>query len=204
MWFLLLQGEFCAQKPVHVIVAGVLLIAFCLLGLVRFKLETNPQQLWVGPGSRAAQDKANYEASFGPFYRVSQLILSTTPQSNGSYISTTGLPAIVTDANIQLLFDMQAKVDALSGERRGACRAVLCCTAVLLSGKRDPTGSKLLHILGRSKHATVCCVGVSCFCCSFVGTEVCHGCFLGEGTWRPTGTPMDLQMEHPNSAGSAL
>lgn len=110
------QGELCARKPLHVILAGTLLIACCLLGLIRFKLETNPQQLWVGPGSRAAQDKAAYEASFGPFYRVAQLILSTTPDSNSSYISSGGMPGIVTDANIMLLFDMQDKVDALSGE----------------------------------------------------------------------------------------
>eukprot|EP00883_Tetradesmus_obliquus_P007421 jgi/Sobl393_1/18043/SZX70998.1 len=107
-------GELCARKPLHVILAGTLLIACCLLGLIRFKLETNPQQLWVGPGSRAAQDKAAYEASFGPFYRVAQLILSTTPDSNSSYISSGGMPGIVTDANIMLLFDMQDKVDALS------------------------------------------------------------------------------------------
>eukprot|EP00879_Flechtneria_rotunda_P032935 GHRR01036419.1.p1 GENE.GHRR01036419.1~~GHRR01036419.1.p1 ORF type:complete len:106 (-),score=25.19 GHRR01036419.1:250-567(-) len=101
----------------HVTLAGVVLIGFCLLGLTRFQLETNPEHLWVGPSSRAAQDKANYEASFGPFYRVSQLILSTTLQSQSKYISTSGLPAIVTDDNILLLFQMQAKVDALRGEQ---------------------------------------------------------------------------------------
>jgi Niemann-Pick C1 protein len=110
-----MQGELCARKPLHVILAGVVLIAFCLLGLICFKLETNPQQLWVGPGSRAARDKAAYEASFGPFYRVSQLILSTTATSNGSYVSTSGMPGVVTDDNIRLLFDMQDKVDVLSG-----------------------------------------------------------------------------------------
>lgn len=39
------------------------------------------QALWVGPGSRAARDKAAFEASFGPFYRVAQIIISTTPDS---------------------------------------------------------------------------------------------------------------------------
>lgn len=99
----------------QVIIAGAILIAFCLFGLIRFKLETSPERLWVGPASRAAQDKANYEASFGPFYRVSQLILSTTAETESKYISTTGLPAIVSDENIQILWEMQAKVDALTG-----------------------------------------------------------------------------------------
>jgi len=71
--------------------------------------------LWVGPGSRAARDKAAFESSFGPFYRVSQIIISTTPSSASNYTSTTGLPSIVTDANIRLLFDMQYLVDSLKG-----------------------------------------------------------------------------------------
>lgn len=115
-WLASLQGEFCARRPLHVIAGGAILIAFCLLGLIRFKLETSPQRLWVGPGSRAAQDKARYEASFGPFYRVSQLIVSTTPETPSTYSSTTGLPAIVSDENIQLLWDMQAKVDSITGK----------------------------------------------------------------------------------------
>jgi hypothetical protein len=42
-----MQGELYARKPLHVILAGTLLISCCLLGLIRFKLEMNPQQLWV-------------------------------------------------------------------------------------------------------------------------------------------------------------
>lgn len=74
------------------------------------------QALWVGPGSRAAHDKASFESSFGPFYRVTQIIIHTTPQSTSDFTSTTGLPAIVTDAHIRLLFDMQYLVDSLKGE----------------------------------------------------------------------------------------
>jgi hypothetical protein len=46
------QGEFCARKPLHVIGAGALLVGLCLLGLLRFRLETDPLKLWVGPGSQ--------------------------------------------------------------------------------------------------------------------------------------------------------
>jgi Niemann-Pick C1 protein len=110
------QGELVARYPLHVIGIGLLVIGFCILGLVRFKLETEPQKLWVGPTSRAAQDKAAYEASFGPFYRVAQLIVSTTPASVSKYQAPSGLPAVVTDANLQLMFAMQAEVDAIVGE----------------------------------------------------------------------------------------
>ncbi len=64
---------------------------------------------------KAARDKAAYESSFGPFYRVEQLILTTTPDAPSPFVAPDGRPAVVTDANIRLLFDMQAEVDAISG-----------------------------------------------------------------------------------------
>ena len=53
------------------------------------------------------------QESFGAFYRIEQLILSTTPKATSQYIAPSGLPSIVTDANIKLLFRMQAEVDAI-------------------------------------------------------------------------------------------
>ena len=38
-------------------------MAVLVLGLLRFRVETNPQRLWVGPSSQAAQEKATYEVS---------------------------------------------------------------------------------------------------------------------------------------------
>ena len=60
------------------------------------------------------------QASFGPFYRIEQLILSTTPAAQAPYQTPSGLPAILTDANIRLLFQMQAAVDALAGPVAGS------------------------------------------------------------------------------------
>jgi hypothetical protein len=37
------QGVLCASKPLHVIITGVVIIGICLLGLTRFRLETDPQ-----------------------------------------------------------------------------------------------------------------------------------------------------------------
>lgn len=53
------------------------------------------------------------QESFGAFYRIEQLILSTTPKATSQYITPSGLPSIVTDENIKLLFRMQAEVDAI-------------------------------------------------------------------------------------------
>ena len=53
------------------------------------------------------------QAAFGEFYRIEQLIVSTTNSSRGTHRSPSGLPSIVTPANIRLLFAMQDQVDAL-------------------------------------------------------------------------------------------
>jgi Niemann-Pick C1 protein len=54
------------------------------------------------------------QEAFGPFYRITQLIISTTPSANSSFTTPSGLPAIVTDDHIRLLFDMQGEIDSLS------------------------------------------------------------------------------------------
>jgi Niemann-Pick C1 protein len=77
-------------------------------GVLRLQVVTEPAKLWVGPGSQAAAERDAYEAAFGPFYRISQLILSTSLNESGRF------PPIVSDANIRALFAMQAEVDALS------------------------------------------------------------------------------------------
>ena len=47
-----------------------------------------------------------YEAAFGPFYRVEQLILSLPEEQEGS---------IVKDEYVDVLWKMQEVVDAISG-----------------------------------------------------------------------------------------
>lgn len=49
------------------------------------------------------------QAAFGPFMRIEQLIISSIPGGASDSQSP-----IVTDANIRLLFDIQAEVDKLS------------------------------------------------------------------------------------------
>ncbi|GIL73679.1 hypothetical protein Vretifemale_3814, partial [Volvox reticuliferus] len=122
-WYLHL-GLYVGRRPVRVVVGGVVLVALCCLGLFRFRVETDPQRLWVGPASQAAREKAAYEESFGPFYRVEQMILATLPPQLAAAASTgagtgagaAGAPSpvpIVTTANIQLLFEIQQLVDEL-------------------------------------------------------------------------------------------
>ncbi|GFR48083.1 hypothetical protein Agub_g9922, partial [Astrephomene gubernaculifera] len=132
-------GLFVGRRPVTVVAAGCCLAGLACLGLLRLRVETDPQRLWVGPGSQAAREKAAYEASFGPFYRIEQMILATQPPTTTTTTSATTTstaaaggqgqqgspssslpppqqphqPPIVTPDNVRLLFDMQRLVDEL-------------------------------------------------------------------------------------------
>lgn len=55
------QGALCARRPVPVLAACLLLVGACALGVLRLRVMTAPEELWVGPGSQAAQEKAAYE-----------------------------------------------------------------------------------------------------------------------------------------------
>ncbi|KAG2486557.1 hypothetical protein HYH03_014858, partial [Edaphochlamys debaryana] len=115
-------GLWVGLRPWRVVAAGAVLVAVCCCGLARFQVETDPQRLWVGPSSQAARERADYEASFGPFYRVAQIILSTAPpgaqaqaqaqqgQADGAN-SAPRLPPILSPARLQLMFDLQRLVD---------------------------------------------------------------------------------------------
>ncbi len=64
------QGRFCARRPGLVLAVAAAVVALCALGLVRLRVETDPQRLWVGAGSQAAREKADYEARAAPRQRA--------------------------------------------------------------------------------------------------------------------------------------
>lgn len=112
--FFRLQGIWVARNPAFVlsIAAGVIFV-FCL-GLIFLRVETDPEKLWVSPGSKAAAEKEFFDSHLAPFYRIEQLILATIPDAGEK-----DAPSIVTDKNILLLFQMQKKIDALRGNNSG-------------------------------------------------------------------------------------
>ena len=59
-----MQGEYCARNPREVLIGCCLAVLILSLGLFRFRVETDPQRLWVGRGSRALADKQAYEVRF--------------------------------------------------------------------------------------------------------------------------------------------
>jgi hypothetical protein len=45
------------------------------LGFVNFKVEQDPIKLWSAESSTARQNKKYFDDNFGPFYRITQLII---------------------------------------------------------------------------------------------------------------------------------
>lgn len=93
------------------------------------------------------------QAAFGEFFRVEQLILSTTNSSRSPHRSPSGLPSIVTPANIKLLFAMQAQVDALYA-----------------NGTQGPLKQPISSRLGTSQHLKGAGVSLQDICYKPLGT----------------------------------
>ncbi|XP_013629550.1 PREDICTED: Niemann-Pick C1 protein [Brassica oleracea var. oleracea] len=108
-------GSWIARNPSLVLFISVAIVLALSSGLFRFKVETRPEKLWVGPSSKAAEEKKFFDSHLSPFYRIEQLILATVPDPK-----TGKAPRIVTEENILLLFDIQEKVDQIRGNYSGS------------------------------------------------------------------------------------
>ncbi|KAM4122351.1 hypothetical protein ACB094_01G077000 [Castanea mollissima] len=108
-------GTWVARNPTLVLCSSLAIVLVLCLGLIRFKVETRPEKLWVGPGSKAAEEKQFFDSHLAPFYRIEQLILATTPDAVDGK-----LPSIVTENNIKLLFEIQKKVDGIRANYLGS------------------------------------------------------------------------------------
>lgn len=80
-----LQAVYCVEHPGKVLGLCMAAVVVCSLGLVRFSIQTDPQTLWVRPGSQAAQEKADYDVSL-PLLRMERC-------TEGRHCSRAPLPA---------------------------------------------------------------------------------------------------------------
>ncbi|KAG9151287.1 hypothetical protein Leryth_002836 [Lithospermum erythrorhizon] len=108
-------GTWVARNPILVLCSSLAFVFVLCLSLIRFEVETRPEKLWVGPGSRAAKEKEFFDHHLAPFYRIEQLIIATLPDTVQGKP-----PSIITEDNIKLLFDIQKKVDALRANYSGS------------------------------------------------------------------------------------
>ncbi|KAL9370387.1 hypothetical protein Peur_035527 [Populus x canadensis] len=129
-------GKWVARNPTLVLCSSVAVVLVLCIGLICFKVETRPEKLWVGPGSKAAEDKHFFDSHLAPFYRIEQLILGTLPDSKNDKRNS-----IVTDENIQLLFEIQKKVDGIRANYSGS---VVSLTDICLKPLGDDCATQSL------------------------------------------------------------
>ncbi|XP_057490001.1 uncharacterized protein LOC130776002 [Actinidia eriantha] len=108
-------GTMVARNPILVLCLSLAAVLLLCLGLFHFNVETRPEKLWVGHGSKAAEDKLFFDSHLAPFYRIEQLIIATPP-----YAMHSTSPSIVTEDNIKLLFEIQKKVDGIRANYSGS------------------------------------------------------------------------------------
>ncbi|KAL5778365.1 hypothetical protein ACOSP7_011291 [Xanthoceras sorbifolium] len=108
-------GTWVARNPTLVLSLSLAIVLLLCLGLIHFKVETRPEKLWVGSGSKAAEEKQFFDSHLAPFYRIEQLILATIPDTPHGKS-----PSIVTESNINLLFEIQKKIDGLRTNYSGS------------------------------------------------------------------------------------
>lgn len=129
-------GKWVARNPTLVLCSSVAVVLVLCIGLICFKVETRPEKLWVGPGSKAAEEKHFFDSHLAPFYRIEQLILATLPDSKNDKRNS-----IVTDENIQLLFEIQKKVDGIRANYSGS---VVSLTDICLKPLGDDCATQSL------------------------------------------------------------
>ncbi|GFY86297.1 patched family protein [Actinidia rufa] len=65
-------GTMVARNPILVLCLSLAAVLLLCLGLFHFNTETRPEKLWVGHGSKAAEDKLFFDSHLAPFYRIEQ------------------------------------------------------------------------------------------------------------------------------------
>jgi Niemann-Pick C1 protein len=82
-------------------------------GLRFLQITTNPVELWASPHSEARQQRKMFDSSFGPFYRVEQIIIHAKDLPNIIHNTSNGVveygPAFNKDF-LQKVYDLQTSI----------------------------------------------------------------------------------------------
>lgn len=108
-------GLLCARFPGITIFASLLLVIVLSVGWVKFDIEKEPARLWVSPTSDAAQEKAYFDKSFGPFYRVDKAFL----------VNDTGGP-VLSYETFKWWSSLESEVRQLTGKSYGTKFTDVC------------------------------------------------------------------------------
>lgn len=102
-WTFSIIGYNCAKAPLITLSVCLLLLVLCCSGLRYLQWETEPVKLWVSPNEPALKNQQYFEDTFGEWYRIEQLFVSTKNDSN----------PILTWENVQWWFEKEQELYSL-------------------------------------------------------------------------------------------
>jgi hypothetical protein len=73
------HGQRVSRNALWAIVLPVVVFAGLAAGIVKLQVMTDPEQIWVPPGSMSAEQEAFFNAAFDPFYRIEQVMFTLKP-----------------------------------------------------------------------------------------------------------------------------
>ncbi|KAF8862201.1 multidrug efflux transporter AcrB transmembrane domain-containing protein [Acephala macrosclerotiorum] len=112
-------GYAAATSPGITIGTSILVVGLLSLGWIRFSVETDPARLWVSPTSDAAQEKAFFDESFGPFYRAEQIFLVNDTVTNIT-------SPVLSYETLKWWIDVETRISNLKGNKTGAMLDDVC------------------------------------------------------------------------------
>lgn len=112
-------GYAAAKFPGITIGSCILVVALFSIGWKDFDIERDPARLWVSPSSAAAEEKAFFDANFGPFYRAEQVFLVNDTH-------TSGPSPVLSYDTLKWWFTIEERVAALKGAKTGATLDQVC------------------------------------------------------------------------------
>ena len=83
--------------------ASLLVTGLCAIGIKNVVVETDPVRLWVPPDSDVFNDKSDFDNMFEPFYRVEQLIITSTNPKR----------SIIEPSNLMAVRNLQRNITSL-------------------------------------------------------------------------------------------
>ena len=70
-----------ATHPKAAIACCIVVLAILCGGLYNINIQSNPQKIWVPPGSTTSRQQKMFDDAFNPFYRINQIIFTLKPEA---------------------------------------------------------------------------------------------------------------------------
>ncbi|XP_061588491.1 NPC intracellular cholesterol transporter 1 [Cololabis saira] len=117
-------GSFCVRRPYVVILGSLILVTASSAGLAYMRITTDPVELWASANSQARQEKDYFDSHFGPFFRTTQLIITTPlnkPFTYSPYFGGSDVPfnSILDKSVLHQVLDLQLEIESLVATYQG-------------------------------------------------------------------------------------